>query len=209
MMEEQGNTTRFQALLDRWNQGDESAIDEIIMHSQDRLKRFAHGLLDSETRVRRYQETDDLLQNTLIRLHRALHEVRPETKEAFYGLAATHIRWALIDMARSLFGAKGFGAHYRTDPGLHGADTKQRPLHEKVDLSADPIAQLELHERVDSLPEDERAVFELIFYQGMKQEEAAEVLNISERTVRRRYRCAKQALLKAIGAERPEHQDET
>jgi RNA polymerase sigma factor (sigma-70 family) len=198
MTEEQSYTTRLQSLLDRWNDGDESVIDQIIVHSQERLRQMAHNMLARKPHVRRHQETDDVLQNAFIRLHRALRAVKPESKAAFNGLAATQIRRELIDMARSLFGPEGHGKHYRSDPGLRGSSETGHPLYEKADLSADPVAQLELHECVDSLPEDERTVFELIFYQGMTQVEVAGLLNVAERTVRRRWRLARQSLQAAL-----------
>jgi RNA polymerase sigma factor (sigma-70 family) len=41
------------------------------------------------------------------------------------------------------------------------------------------------------LPEEEREVFGLIYYEGLEQLEAAKVLDISERTVRNRWTRAK------------------
>jgi len=78
-----GYTTRLQGLLDRWGQGDETAIDEIIAHSQDRLSRMAHRMLAAKPHVGRWNETDDLLQNALVRLHRALKAIKPDSKAAF------------------------------------------------------------------------------------------------------------------------------
>src|SRR5260370_477424 len=96
MADPQGYTTRLQGLLERWAQGDDSAIDEIIAHSQDRLRRMAHRMLAGKPHVGRWNQTDDLLQNALVRLHRALKAVKPDSKPAFNGLAATQIRRELI-----------------------------------------------------------------------------------------------------------------
>ena len=49
------------------------------------------------------------------------------------------------------------------------------------------LAWAEFHEQVEELPENEREVFQLIWYSGTTQREAAELLGISERTVLRRY----------------------
>ena len=53
------------------------------------------------------------------------------------------------------------------------------------------------------LPEDDRTVFELKFYQGLTEGEIAGLLNISARTVRRRWRLARQSLQAALGVEAP------
>jgi hypothetical protein len=51
MTDEQGYTTQLEALLDRWGRGDETAIEELIGHSQERLRRMA-----SRTIKRRWRD---------------------------------------------------------------------------------------------------------------------------------------------------------
>jgi RNA polymerase sigma-70 factor (ECF subfamily) len=46
------------------------------------------------------------------------------------------------------------------------------------------------HEAVDGLPEEEREVVGLLFYHGLTKEQAAALLDVSERTVQRRWRAA-------------------
>jgi RNA polymerase sigma factor (sigma-70 family) len=203
MADSLGYTTHLQALLDRWGNGDATAIDEIISHSQNRLRRMAHRMLAEKPHVRRWNESDDVLQNALIRLHRALKAVKPDSKAAFNALAATQIRRELIDMARQLFGPEGHGRHHQSDPGVEDSQGNNQPLYEAADqatngLDLDEIA--ELHECVAKLPEEQRVVFELIFYQGMRQDEVAGLLTVSDRTIKRRWREARlslQALLES------------
>jgi RNA polymerase sigma factor (sigma-70 family) len=45
----------------------------------------------------------------------------------------------------------------------------------------------EFHERVKALPPPLREAFELVFYNGLTRKAAAEVLGVSEKTVRRRW----------------------
>ncbi len=49
----------------------------------------------------------------------------------------------------------------------------------------------EFHERVESLPEEQREVFDLLWYQELSQAEAANVLGVAVPTVKRRWRDAK------------------
>lgn len=204
MSEPLGYTTRLQSLLDRWSAGDESAMDEIIVHSQHRLRGMASRMLAGKPHVGRWNQTDDVLQNALIRLHRAMKDVKPDSKRAFNGLAATQIRRELIDMARSLYGPEGHGRHHKSDPGKADLEGNPHPLHENVDAATNIFDQLEMaefHERVGKLADEEREVFELIFYQGMTQVGVANLLKVSERTIKRRWREARLSLNRILGSD--------
>ena len=204
MTESQSYTTRLQSLLDRWSAGDESAIDEIIVHSQDRLRRMASRMLAAKPHVGRWNQTDDVLQNSLVRLHRSLKAVKPDSTRAFNGLAATQIRRELIDMARSLYGPKGHGRHHKSDPGQADPEGNVPPLYEAADPATDVVCQVEMaefHEGVGRLAGEEREVFELIFYQGMTQAEVAHLLDVSERTIKRRWRQARLSLKRVVGTD--------
>ncbi|MCE9560820.1 MAG: sigma-70 family RNA polymerase sigma factor [Planctomycetes bacterium] len=188
----------LQSLIARLQTGDPAALEAVIGHSVERLRRLARKMLKSYPQVRRWNETDDVLQNSLVRLHRALQETKPETLAGFFGLAATQIRRELIDLARHHYGPEGDGAHHASDPRIVDGDGNVTP---RVDAEADPAtgpatqAQWqEFHELVAKLPDEERQVFDLIFYQGLSQEDAGKVLGISERTVKRRWREARLSL---------------
>jgi RNA polymerase sigma-70 factor (ECF subfamily) len=47
------------------------------------------------------------------------------------------------------------------------------------------------HETVGCLPDDEREVVQLVWYDGMKQPEAAAVLGVSLATLKRRWQSAR------------------
>ena len=94
-----GHTTQLQNLIDQATKGDDSAWDAALRHVCERLRSLASRMMRTNQRVRRWAETDDVLQNSLIRLHRSLSEVRPESPRQFYGLATTHMRRELIDLA--------------------------------------------------------------------------------------------------------------
>jgi len=52
----------------------------------------------------------------------------------------------------------------------------------------------DFHETVNGLPDEQKEVVNLLFYEGMSQEEAATVLGVSLRTLKRRWQEAKLAL---------------
>ena len=58
--------------------------------------------------------------------------------------------------------------------------------------------QLDLHTAIEELPDEEREVLELYFYAGLTQTKIVEMLGISESTVRRRLRQAKESLARGL-----------
>ncbi|MCA9072992.1 MAG: sigma-70 family RNA polymerase sigma factor [Planctomycetaceae bacterium] len=169
------DTLQLQQLLD---QGDEQAYDELLSIASVRLHKLARKMLRDYPRLRRWEQTDDVFQTAALRLHRSLAEVKPESVRQFFGLAATQIRRTLIDLARHHFGPEAHGPKHES-----GADNQPRETEAPETLAS----WAEFHEQVDQLPHDEREVFQLLWYSGTTQREAAELLNISERTVLRRY----------------------
>src|SRR5262245_55088375 len=109
-------TAHLQPLLDRWNGGDQEARDELINLACKRLVRLTRKMLKGYSRLKQFEETDDVLQSALLRLFRALEATRPRTVRDFFGLAALNIRRELIDLARHYFGPQGPGANEATPP---------------------------------------------------------------------------------------------
>jgi DNA-directed RNA polymerase specialized sigma24 family protein len=72
-----GQDTEARDLLDRLRAGDGSARDRLIALAQGRFVALARAMLRRYPQVRRWEQTDDLLQAALVRLHRSLAEVRP------------------------------------------------------------------------------------------------------------------------------------
>jgi RNA polymerase sigma factor (sigma-70 family) len=183
-----GDTTEFQRLLDCWAAGDDGAQNQLLDRAAQRLMKLTRRMLRNYPRLRRWEQTDDVFQHSILRLYRSLGDVRPASVCEFFGLAATQIRRTLIDLARHHFGPGGQAARHHSDPGGCGPSTAQTAGH--LACSDEPPETLDawarFHEAVDHLPEDEREVFSLIWYGEATQREAAEWLGVSERTVMRR-----------------------
>ena len=192
-------TSEANDLLGRHRAGDASARDGLIRLAQLRFTALARAMLRRHPHLRRWEQTDDLLNAALARLHRSLAEVRPETVRHFDHLAATQIRRELIDLARSYYGPEGLGANHHTDgtdPGVRLAqlgDGQGRP--ETLD------GWMAFHEAVERLPEEEREVFGLLWYQGMTHAQAAEVLGVATKTIQRRWASARLMLQQTLGGE--------
>jgi RNA polymerase sigma-70 factor (ECF subfamily) len=88
------STIQLQLWLTRWNEGDRSARDALIEHTCDRLYRLTQRMLRDYQRVKQFEQTDDVFQAALLRLHRALEDVKLSSPEDYYRLAGTQIRVA-------------------------------------------------------------------------------------------------------------------
>lgn len=185
-------TTLIKRCIERLHSGDPSARDELLSCGCDRLSRLAAKMLRSFPGVQRFEEAEDVLQNASLRLCRALEQVVPPSPTDFFRLAASIIRRELIDLARHYFGPQGVGVHVAAAaPG--GVDAV---LPEPSDSTNEPrklAAWTNFHEYVETLAEGDRALFDLLWYQGLRLNEAAELLGVSERTVRRRWQAARLA----------------
>jgi RNA polymerase sigma-70 factor (ECF subfamily) len=200
------NTTiELQRWLDLLRAGDDRGRRELINHASDRLQKLTRRMLKGYPQVRRWEQTDDVLQNALLRLYRALAEVRPESLRHFYNLAALQIRRELLDLSKHYFGPEGEAAKHQTNGG-EGTDGDHRPLEGRADDTDEPETLegwTEFHAQVEALPELEREVFNLLWYEGLSQPETAEVLHTSLRTVKRRWQAARLLLYQALHGDKP------
>ena len=189
-----GETTH---LLRRLGSGDEQARERLIEHAAERLRRLASRMLKGYPGVGRWEQTDDVWQNALLRLHGALKTKTPQNSLHFNRLASLQIRRELIDLARHHAGAKGQGAKHHHGP----ADDPDGVLCRQASRGDEPSSAAEwseFYERVESLPEEERKVFDLLHVQEMTQEEAAQVLGVSIRTVKRLWRETRGSLARML-----------
>jgi RNA polymerase sigma factor (sigma-70 family) len=190
MAEASSQTLQLQAHLERMRAGDLAARDELFRQVCGRLERLTRKMLKGFPGVKRWAETDDVLQSALVRLLRALQHVQPASMREFFALTAEQIRRELLDLARHYYGPEGEGANHAS----HAGDSSSlRPAYDKADDSQEPsvlAAWGEFHQQVSQLPPEEREVVDLLFYQELTQAEAAELLGVTVRTVQRRWQAA-------------------
>lgn len=188
-----GHTTRLQLWLDLAKFGDPDIHNQIIDHVCERLRFLTRKMLRGFPAVKRWSETDDVLQATMLRLHRSLSDVRPESPRQFYGLATKQIRRELIDLARHYQGPHGIGANHHTDDGgIASAKTSTEVQPDSLE------SWTQFHEAVEDLPDEQKEVVGLIWYEDVSQPEAAEMLGISLATLKRRWQAARLALFELL-----------
>jgi RNA polymerase sigma factor (sigma-70 family) len=120
-------------------------------------------------------QSDEMLSAVVERLLKALREARPKDVRQFFALASQHTRWELNDLARRL------DAQPRAVKLLD-------ELMPDVPSSGSTLSRYgrRMIETIDGLPADEREAFDLVRIQGMTQVEAAELLGVAPKTVKRR-----------------------
>lgn len=190
-----GEITR---LLAAARQGDANAMDRLMALVYDELRAIAHRQL----RRRRPGQTLD----TTALVHEAyLKLVDPggaawQERHHFFSVAAVAIRHILVDAARRRAARKRGGEAVRV--------TFDELLPAQRDLGAgvDAVEILALDQALTSLAAlNERLsrLVELRFFAGLTEEETAEVLGTSERTVRRDWRKARAFLFHALNGQAP------
>ncbi len=197
-----GGNTQLQNLIDRALSGDSTANEELLHHSCERLLRLTRRMFHGYPLLRRWEGTDDVFQNSMVRLHRALANVRVESVRHYFNLAATQIRRELLDLVKHHFGPEGGGANHHTDG--QPADESGGVLHARSEEPVDLEGWQQFHAYIEKLPEEELEVFDLLYYEGLSQEEAARVLGISVRTLKRRWQAAKIKLHEVLSRDEQE-----
>src|SRR5262249_2031728 len=100
-------TTELLELVNRLRAGDRSAWDDLSQHVGGQLERLARKMLRGFPKLRRWEQTQDVLQNATLRLLAALQTVEPGSVREFFGLASLQLRRELLDLHRHYFGPHG------------------------------------------------------------------------------------------------------
>jgi RNA polymerase sigma-70 factor (ECF subfamily) len=199
------STIIVQRLLDQLKSGNPDAPQQLLDVTMDRLRSLARKILADNPAVKRWEEIDDILQNSSVRLWKALEKHHPPTPLDYFRLAAAIIRRELIDLSRRYFGPLGLGAN-QAKSWLQDGSQHASPIDFLTDGTNDPVklgSWSEFHEYIEKIPEEEQMLFDLLWYQGLTLSDAAEAMGQSERTVRRRWRTARINLHRALIDEFP------
>jgi RNA polymerase sigma-70 factor, ECF subfamily len=181
-------------LLNRYREAGDVPAFETLVHRYERpLLRYLLHYLHNEALA------EDVLQATLLRLHQKCSSFDQDrfVRPWLYSIA-THLA---VDALRS-------AARHHTSSldAMHAVDDDdERALRDLLRLtSPSPLEELELRERaewirkeVNKLPEPLRVLILLIYFQGLKFHEVAEVLHLPLGTVKTRVHKALAALNEA------------
>ena len=168
--------------------GDEQALASLMPLVYDELRRIARNQVRRERPGQTLQPTA-LVHEAWLRLMSS-RGLSPENRAHFLGIAANAMRQILVERARARNAQKREGKRHRVtlDEGM--LRDAGRPLD--VEALDEALTRL-----AESHPEYARIV-ELRFFAGLTVEEAAEVLNISPATLKRRWTLAKAWLVREL-----------
>jgi len=168
-------------LLSALTRGDEAAASKLIPLVYDELRRLAASYMRREHQGHTLQATA-LVHEAYLKLVEQ-RSVTWQSRAHFFGVAAQLMRRILIDHARGHLRQKRGGEHKKVslDEAFVFSEQKSAELLAVNDA-------LELLARVDSR---QARVVELRFFAGLSVEEAAEVLGVSPKTVKRDWSVAK------------------
>jgi RNA polymerase sigma factor (sigma-70 family) len=184
-----GTDTQLQGLIDLAKKGDKGAKSLLVDHACERLLKLTRKMFRGFPGLRRWEQTDDVFQNAIIRLHRALASVEIDSVRHFFYLAAEQVRRELLDLKKHYYGPQGQAQNHHTD--RHPSDGRGGAIAQSAGPPDDFDQWANFHEGVARLPAENREIVNLLFYEGLKQDEAARVLGISVRTLKRRWQETK------------------
>jgi RNA polymerase sigma factor (sigma-70 family) len=187
----------IQSLLDRLNEGDSAARDELIGRLYPRLVRLAQVIQQSFPDLVGCHGPESVLHTGWERLSRAIDKEKPATVADLFGLAGHKIRQVLLDMAERERHRIRVGVAIGAGPTASSA----APPPCLEDSTYDPsrlALWTELHRKVDELPPDEREVFTLRYCSGLNQGEIASSLGIHPKQVSRLWIRATKRLAKEL-----------
>ena len=172
-------------LLHAWSAGDRSVEDHLFRLVLPDLRNLARALMRRERRDHTL-EPSALLNEAYVRLL-AGRERDWEGRRHFFAVAARIMRRLLIDHAR--------------------ARTKSEilPLDASRDFARGPAGQLELAIAIDTLLDEMQgshpqwcSLVEMKYFMGLTDEETAELLGLSVRTMQRQFSDARRWLFKRL-----------
>lgn len=167
----------------------EPIVRELLSHAADRLHVLCASMLIRDyprlTRPPLNLQAEEMLSGLVERLLKAMEKTRPPTVRQFFGLVNQHMRWELNDLAR------------RLDERSRMVELQDEfvPAPENSGSGLSPNTRRIL-QAIESLPHEDREVFELVRIQGMTPSEAAGIVGVAERTVQRRLN---RALVRLMG----------
>ncbi len=176
-------------LLARVQAGDTGARDALFAAAYSELHRLAHARLRAGGR-NTVLDTTSLVHESYLRFSRA-GELRAEDRRAFFAYASTVMRSVIVNSVRERIAQK------------RGGEQSPITLSTNLGLQAkeDEETVLAVHEALETLEKVEprlAQVAQMRYFGGYSEQEIAETLEVTERTVQRDWEKARAMLAAAL-----------
>jgi RNA polymerase sigma factor (TIGR02999 family) len=184
----QPQSTEVTGLLKAWSDGDPAALDRLAAKVYRELHGMARRYMKNE-RVGNTLQTTALVNEVYLRLV-DVKSIEWKQRAQFFAIAAQMMRRILVDTARARGSHKRGGGAIKVDVDNVPALSPER--------DSSLVALDEALEAFSRLAPRPAKVVELRYFGGLSEEETAEVLQISTRTVRRDWDLAKSWLMREL-----------
>jgi RNA polymerase sigma factor (TIGR02999 family) len=180
--------TTVAQLVESARRGDEQALSALMPLVYEELRRLAASYMRRERPGQTLQATA-LVHDAYIRLMQD-SKLSWQNRSHFFGIAARSMRQILVERARARRAVKRGGSRIRVtlDAGLLATEAPA------IDLEALDEAMT----RLEALDGELAQVVEVRFFGGLSIDEAAEALDVSPATVKRRWTVAKAWLAREL-----------
>ena len=171
-------------LLERWQRGDDAALEDLIPLLYDELRTLARHQFRSGVSGHTLQPTAVVNEAYLKLLGRNPGKV--ENRRHFFAVAATAMRQVLVDHARRRSAEKRAGDRRRI--------TLTDRLGAPVEVAGPCVDTLELNDalcRLADIHPRAAQVVELRYFGGLTLDETAEVLGVTQKTIVRDWKTAR------------------
>jgi RNA polymerase sigma factor (sigma-70 family) len=194
--------------LDRAVSGDFAARRQLLELTRDRLTHHARRLLHGRyARLEPFAQTDDVVQQLYLKILRNQERFWVNANgdpvrslAEFFGHTSAWMRDVLCDLLRQSCGRDDNRPALLPLDG--GTSTGPRNEPSSTTLNGEKLRRwTDFHEAAARLPDDLRAVFDLLWYQEMAQADAAELLGIAVPTVKLRWMKARLHVQQALGGD--------
>lgn len=200
---------RITQLLVAWSEGDSGALENLTPLIYEQLKRLATRHLRREPAAQTLQTTG-LVHEAFLRLVDQ-RSPRWQNRTHFFAIASSLMRRILVDQARVRQAAKRGGGKLNVSLDELSATLDRLGEHLLLDAERDAGGEAGRANligidaaltRLDALDHRQAQIVELRFFGGLTVEETAQVLEISNATVKRDWMMAKAWLARELaGAE--------
>jgi RNA polymerase sigma factor (TIGR02999 family) len=175
-------------LLLAWGNGDQAALDKLMPLVYDDLRRLAKRYMRGQ-RAGHTLQTTALVNEAYLRLIDS-NRVNWHDRTHFFAISAGLIRRVLIDFARAKNSLKRGGDHIKI--------TLNEQIEVPFEKETDLVALDEALQNLAKLSLRQSQIVELRYFGGLNEEEIAETLKISARTVRRDWNVARAWLFREL-----------
>ncbi len=186
------STQDITQLLLAWGEGDQAALERLMPLVYEEMRKIARRYMVRQ-RPDHTLQTTALVNEAYLRLIDS-SKVKWQNRAHFFAISAQLMRRILVDFARARLNQK------------RGGGVQKVVLDEALTISAEPSAELvaldDAMNELAAIDKRQSRIVELRYFGGLTEEETAEVLDISTRTVRRDWSLARAWLYRQLNQDK-------